>query len=134
MEKLTELYQKLIENNIHLFDYRIPNTKGATIESKHSYGIFIDYNKITSLHDEFNCVAHEYGHCISGSTHRLSSKFDLIKKHEYKADKYAILNLLPKSKIYDAVNAGCREAWQIAEYLDMPQDFVEKAIKLYKEI
>lgn len=132
MERLSYLYNKIIENNISLFDYRIPNTCGATIEIDNFYGIFIDYEKIKSLYDEFNCVAHEYGHCISGSTHKLFSKLDLVEKHEYKANKQAILELLPETMIMEAVNKGCQEAWQIAEYLNMPQDFVENAIKLYK--
>ena len=132
MEHLSSLYNKIIEKNIFLFDYRIPNSKGATIETNKNYGIFIDYYKIDSLQDEFRCVAHEYGHCISGATHKLTSKFDLIEKHEYRADKYAILDLLPEALILEAVSSGCNESWQIAEYLDMPQDFVEKAIHIYK--
>ena len=61
------------------------------------------------------------------------SKFDLIEKHEYRANKSAILEFLPLDKIEEAINAGYRELWEISEYLDMPQDFVEKAIKFYKE-
>lgn len=132
MEVLSKLYNKIIENNISLFDYRIPNNIGATVEMEGSYGIFVDFDKIETLYDEFKCVAHEYGHCISGSTHKLMSKFDLIEKHEYRANKSAILELLPSDKIDEAINAGCKELWEISEYLDMPQDFVEKAINFYK--
>lgn len=132
MEALSKLYNKIIENNISLFDYRIPNNTGATVEMEGSYGIFVDFDKIETLYDEFKCVAHEYGHCISGSTHKLMSKFDLIEKHEYRANKSAILELLPSDKIDEAINAGCKELWEISEYLDMPQDFVEKAINFYK--
>lgn len=132
MEALSQLYNKIIENNIFLFDYRIPNNIGVTVEMEGSYGVFVDFNKIETLYDEFKCVAHEYGHCISGSTHKLISKFDLIEKHEYRANKSAILELLPPDKIDEAINAGCKELWEISEYLDMPQDFVEKAIGFYK--
>ena len=132
MEALSKLYNKIIENNISLFDYIIPNNIGATVEMEGSYGIFVDFDKIETLYDEFKCVAHEYGHCISGSTHKLMSKFDLIEKHEYRANKSAILELLPSDKIDEAINAGCKELWEISEYLDMPQDFVEKAINFYK--
>ena len=132
MEALSKLYHKISENNISLFDYKIPNSEGATIEVDGSYGIFADFNKIKTRHDEFRCVAHEYGHCVSGATHKLMSKFDLIEKHEHLANRRAILDLLPEEMILEAVNSGCEEVWQIAEYLDMPQDFVEKAINLYK--
>ena len=132
MEALSNLYNKIIENNISLFDYRIPNSIGTTIEAGGAYGIFIDFNKIETLYDEFRYIAHEYGHCVSGSTHKLMSKFDLIEKHEYRANKSAILEFLPLDKIEEAINAGYQELWEISEYLDMPQDFVEKAIKFYK--
>lgn len=132
MQALTYLYNRIAENNIALFDYRIPKHKGATLEIEQQYAIFINYENINTLYDEFNCVAHEYGHCMSGSTHKLMSKFDLIEKHEHQAEKQAITDLLPEEDLQAAINAGCRELWHFSEFLDMPPEFIEKAIRLYK--
>ena len=132
MQALTYLYNRIAKNNIALFDYRIPKHKGTTLEIEQNYAIFINYEKIDTLYDEFNCVAHEYGHCMSGATHKLMSKFDLIEKHEHQAEKQSVEDLLPIEDLQAAIDAGCRELWQFSEHLDMPPEFIGKAIKLYQ--
>ena len=90
MDALTNLYCSLQEENIYLDNHAITSHKAATINMEDDYAIFIDYSKIHTLEQEFLAVVHEYGHCASGATHKLSSRFDLLEKHEYKANKYSV--------------------------------------------
>lgn len=69
---------------------------------------------------------------MSGTTHKLSGKFDLICKCEYKADRKAILEFLPIDDSQKAIEDGCCAAYEFAEYLDIPEDFVTKAVEHYK--
>lgn len=126
------IYERIDDNGIKLFFCDIPETKAATIEINKKYGIFINQNLIRNSDEEFIVAAHEYGHCMSGTTHKLNGKFDLISKYEYKADRKAILEFLPISDLRQAINYGCCEAYEFAEYLGMPEEFVVKAIEHYK--
>ena len=76
-------------------------------------------------------ATHEYGHCMTGSTHPLHSPFDIIAKHEYKADRKAVLDFLPIGKLKSAIKNGCRTAYEFSEYLDVPEKFVIKAFQHY---
>ncbi|WP_101697023.1 ImmA/IrrE family metallo-endopeptidase [Clostridium minihomine] len=78
------------------------------------------------------CVlAHELGHCATGCTHKVSSLLDLIEKHEYKANRWAIEQYIPFDEMSRAIKQGYTERWQLAEYFDMPEPFIQKALNYY---
>lgn len=129
---INEVYKRISDAGIKLFSYNIPNTKAATIETGNKYGIFMNYNEIKDSDEEFCVAAHEYGHCKSGTTHKLNSDFDIIERHEYRADRQSILEFLPIEMIQKALNKGCIHTYEFAEYLGMPEDFVRLAFKHYK--
>ena len=133
-KNLTEVYKKIENDNISVFPFTITNYKAATIEQDGNYGIFIDKSKIENSNQEFEILAHEYGHCKSGATHKLYSPHDLIEKHEYMADRTAILEFSPFEKLQDAFNNGCQLIWQIAEFLSLPDSFIEKAVQVYQRM
>lgn len=135
MNSFEQLNKKLTKNNIKKFYYNLPEgRKGVSIEYEKEYGIFIDKSQIEDRDEEFCVTVHEYGHCASGATHKVYSKFDLIEKHEYKANRKAIMDFLPLRKLQKAFDADCREIWQIAEFFDLPYKFVEMSINYYKNI
>lgn len=89
-------------------------------------------SEIKNYDEEFCVLAHEYGHCASGSTHKLYSPLDLIERHEYRADRQSVLEFLPVEMIKKALNKGCIHTHEFAEYLDMPEEFVRLAFKHYR--
>ena len=127
-----------VRNSIHKenisLSYRKLPFKAATIEVDGIYGIFIDKKQTTNSDEEFSILAQEYGHCKSGATHKLYSSYDLIEKHEYMADRTAILEFLPFEKLQEAFNNGCQFIWQIAEFLNFPDSFIEKAVQVYQRM
>lgn len=128
---IDSVYEKISENGIKVFSYDIPDTKAATIEMNKKYGIFINHDLIRDKDEEFLIATHEYGHCMSGATHKVNSKFDLISKHEYKADRRAVLDFLPIERLYEAIDEGCQTVYDFSEYLELPEEFVAKAFKHY---
>ena len=130
--ELTEIYKKINDSNIKVFSYNIPETKAATLEIEKTYGIFINYNEIENSNEEFMVLAHEYGHCKSGSTHKLGSKYELISRHEYRANRKAVLEFLPIELLKDAIKNGCKLSYEFAEYLNLPEKFILLALKHYK--
>lgn len=132
MQCLMDVYEKIQNEKIEVFTRSMKPCDAATVEVEGEYGIFIDRKKITNKQDEFMALSHEYGHCKSGATHKLYSPYQLIGQHENRANRAAVHEILPYEKLINAVNKGNTESWQLAEYLDMPEQFIKMAIDLYE--
>ena len=61
----------------------------------------------------------------------LYSSFDVISRHEYRADRKSVLDFLPIEKIKEAIKSGCHTTYEFAEYLDVPEQFIIKAFEHY---
>ena len=132
MQCLDDVYKKIDEKNIELFTRRMKYCDAATIEVNKAYGIIIDQTQLKDRNDEFMALAHEYGHCESGTTHKLDSEFQLIGQHENRANRAAVYEFLPVEKIKDAFKHKYFDYWEIADYLDMPEPFIIMAIEIYR--
>lgn len=128
---IDKVYEKIQSNGIELMHFGLPNVKSVSVETDGIYGIFINHKEIEDSNEEFMVVTHEYGHCMTGSTHPPYSPVDLVSRHEYKADRKAVLDFLPINKIKSAIKYGCRSIYEFSEYLDMPEQFVLKAFQHY---
>lgn len=133
-ELLCKLYERISEEKILVFSVDTGNQKALTIryDSEQKYGIFCNEQKFESNAEEFLIMAHEYGHCKSGATHKLCSPYQLIEQHEERANRAAVHELLPVEEIEEAVSAGNTTLWQIAECICMPEQFVSMAIEIYR--
>lgn len=94
--------------------------------------IAIDRKIITNA--EKCCVlAEELGHHFTSIGDILDSK-DLINiKQEKQARNWAYEKLVSITGIIDAFNAGTKNKYEMAEYLDVTEEFLEKSIIHYKE-
>lgn len=128
---LNDLYSRLDENNITTFEQYIPDAKALTIEIRNRYAVFLDRYKIGSETDELCILAHEIGHIETGATHRLYSPYELIEQHEYKANAWAIRQLMPKAEVMYAAACGIRECWDLAEYFSVTEEFAAAAYAYY---
>lgn len=91
----------------------------------------IDPSCFTSIREMKEAIAHEAGHCATGCTHKISSSLDLVEKHEYKANRWAIERYLPFDDINSAIKAGYTDLWELADYLNVSEKFLRKAIGYY---
>ena len=93
--------------------------------------IAIDPQRISGETDERNKLAHELGHCITGSFYNQYSDYDCRQFHENRADKWAIQNLIPVEELDDAVASGCTEIWDLADRFGVTEDFIRKTVCYY---
>lgn len=128
---IDKVYKKIQDNGIEVFNFGLQNIKSVSVEADGRYGIFINHKEIADSNEEFIVTTHEYGHCMTGSTHPPYSPLNIISKHEYKADRRAVLDFLPIDKIKLAIKDGCQTVYDFSEYLDMPEQFVIKAFQHY---
>ncbi|WP_294856383.1 ImmA/IrrE family metallo-endopeptidase [uncultured Oscillibacter sp.] len=137
MVELTELYQWLHSNGVLMFDRKLAFSNqrtraiGINLCEDDTYGIFVDFSRIESRADEKATMLHECGHYATGATHKVSSRYDLIEKHEYKADKWAIKRALSPSELDQAIAEGCENIWELAEHFGVTEDLMRKAVSLY---
>ena len=115
MDKTLALYDKLNRAGVRFYHWDLDDQPAATIELDGRYAIFMDFHNIHTSAEERVVVAHEGGHVATGATHKVSSPYDLIAKHEYKADKWAIEQLIPARELDAAVARGCTDLYSLAE-------------------
>lgn len=132
MNYVTRLLNELDKSNIALYNSKNDCIEAASIEYNGNYAIFLNAGKIKNTDDFFVKAAHEYGHCSTGALHKLNSPFDVIGKHERIANQKSVEDFLPSEQILNAVKSGCRQLYEIADFVGMPEKFVKKAVEIYK--
>jgi Zn-dependent peptidase ImmA (M78 family) len=131
MEKVIALYDELNAAGVRFYHWPMDQERAATIEQGGKYGVFMDFDNIRDSAQELVVVAHEGGHISTGSTHRVDSPYDLVEKHEHKADRWAIERLVPEEELDEAVASGCTELWQLADHFSVTEEFMRKAVCWY---
>lgn len=131
MEKILTLYDELNRAGVRFYHWDLDEDPACTIEIGGNYGIFMDFHNIHSQAEELVTVAHEGGHVSTGTTHKVSSPYDLIAKHEYKADKWAVRRLISPKALDAAVAEGCADIHSLAEHFCVTESFMKKAVCLY---
>lgn len=76
-------------------------------------------------------IFHEIGHCETASFYNQYTSREIFQKHENRADRWAIKKLIPKDELDVAVSNGLTEPWQLADYFNVTEDFMKKAMCLY---
>lgn len=74
-------------------------------------------------------LAEEIGHYETSYGVILDQKDMNNVKQEVKARRWAFKKLISEDDIQRARDEGCREVWEIAEFLDLDEDFVRDALK-----
>lgn len=135
MERLFSLYKQLYSRGVKVYDERLFSSceaRAVVIEEGQDYAIFLNTEKIYSSADELCLIAHEAGHIETGATHRVTSPMDLIERHEYRANKWAIKKLVPKDELCEAFRHGITEPWELAEHFTVTEPFMKKALAYYE--
>lgn len=133
MVELNTLYEDLRKQQVTLYPYDVGNEKSVTIELNNRFAIFLDPFRVESIQEMKYILAHEIGHCATGCTHKVCSPLDIVQRHEYKANRWAIERYLPLENINAAIRQGYTEPWQLADYFDLPEGFVRRAIAHYTD-
>ena len=93
--------------------------------------IALDTDHIESTTEAKVCLAHEMGHLETNSFYNVHSPLDVRQKHENRANKWAIKQLITEEELDEAVANGHTEIWDLADYFDVTEEFMRKAVCLY---
>lgn len=132
MMRLLQLYQTAEENGVEVDCFCLDSREALSVmDHDCSCFIAIDPFQLTSRQDETLKLAHELGHCLTGSFYNRWASCDIRQKHENRADRWAIERLVPKEQYDAALRNGCTELWNLAEHFDVTEDFMRKAVCWY---
>lgn len=75
-------------------------------------------------------LAHELGHCEYAGFYTYLSPYEIRSRKEHRADRWAILKLLPLNEIRDAIREN-DNLWDLADRFNVTPEFMQKALKFY---
>ncbi len=130
--KLLDLYNDAEQRGIDV-DW-VPMMRASSLSVPlpgNAYAIAINPWKMDSVARETVCLAHELGHCVTGSFYNPYAKIDIRKKHENRADKWAIQRIIPVDDLDEAVGEGCEDLPSLADHFGVTEDFMRKAVCWY---
>ena len=128
-----DLYALAEQLGIVVLSFSLPECESISLESDDNYYIGIDDMQLDSSKEERVHMAHELGHCVTGSFYKEYSLVDNRGKCEATADRWAVKKLINKDELLRQIKNGM-EVWDLAEYFNVTEDFVRKAYHLYFEI
>lgn len=95
------------------------------------YAIALDPWKLGTIAQETVCLAHELGHCETGSFYNQYAALDVRQRHENRADKWAIRRLVPEDDLDAAMADGCNTIPALADRFGVTEPFMRKAVCWY---
>lgn len=128
--QLQELYNWAENHHIEIDDFPM---RQLTAVSFPEGWIALDTAKLKNAAEEKACLAHELGHCATGSFYNVHSPCGLREREETRAARWAIRVLVPEEELLQAVQHGITEPWELAEFFDVPEAFIRKAMAYYSE-
>lgn len=132
MTELAELYRIAEEQNIAVDRFALKRREALSyMDLDGSCYIAIDPDKLKGELDEKMKISHEMGHCFTGSFYNKYAVCDVRRKHEHRADKWAIQKLVPVDDLDNAVADGHTELWDLAEHFGVTEDFMRKVVCWY---
>ena len=129
MTNIQELYDICSRENITIDFIDCPKCGAISLFGAGGCAIGIDSQTPARLLKER--TAHEIGHCVKGAFYNRYATADNISQHEYRADKWAIENLIPKSELIKAIKKNLDSIYLLAQHFDVSVDF---SIKAYWDI
>jgi hypothetical protein len=132
MSKVLDLYRYADDHGVDVDWFSLPVTPSLSVQLPDgSCAIAIDPWKMKTLSEETVCLAHELGHCETGSFYSQYTPFDVRRRHENRADKWAVQHLISAKDLDQAVAEGCTELWQLAERFGVTEAFMQKAVSYH---
>lgn len=132
MKPMQSLYHIAHQENIAVDRFALSSREALSIMAEDgSCFVAIDPDKLQGETDERSKLAHELGHCITGAFYNQYSDYDCRQRHENRADKWAVTQLIPVDELDEAIAAGYTEIWDLADHFGVTEDLARKAVCYY---
>ena len=126
--ELQQLYAAARQENIPIYRRSLPQCRSLSVLLDGNCAIAMDPEICDHAALERTHLSHELGHCLTGSFYNQYSRHDLRRRHENRADKWAIEALIPAHALDEAIAHGYTELWELAEHFGVTERFMRKAV------
>jgi len=134
MESL-DLYMIAEANGVEVFRYPMTEQgSSSTMQDSGDCYIAIAPDAFEDSDIERMHLAHELGHCMTGSFFNPHSQLDIREKHERKANVWAFKQVVPLEALEKCFRRGLTEPWQMEEVFDVPARFIRQAMNYYQNV
>ena len=126
------LYEIAEEQGVRVVSFPLPECRSIAMPLASGAVVGIDCSAPMTHAEETVCLAHELGHCATGSFYSRKTPFETRERCERRADVWCIRRLIPPQTLRRLLREG-RDADEIAEILGVTEDCVVKAYYYYKD-
>ena len=132
MKGLQEFYRFAEQENITVDHFPLKSREALSLMDECGR-CFVALNpaRIAGEADERTKLAHELGHCMTGAFYNRYSDYDCRQRHENKADKWAVCQIVTEDELDEAVADGYVTLWDLAEYFGTTEMMMKKAVCWY---
>ncbi|MFV0553051.1 MAG: ImmA/IrrE family metallo-endopeptidase [Anaerorhabdus sp.] len=128
---MDDLLKYADKNNYQVLFHKTNEIRSFSMELQQKLYINLDETQFESEIEKRVCLAHEIGHCISGTTYTLNHSKLYRGSAEYKADYRAAQLLVPIEKLKECISKGIAEKYNLAEFFGITEEFVERTLYIY---
>lgn len=111
------------------YDFKSSRLKGLYVDSV----ITLNPASIANRAEKTCVLAEEIGHHLTSFGNILDQSDIRSRKQELRARAWAYERLVPLSEIVRAYKARVKGRYEIAEFLDVTEDFLERSIQRYRD-
>ena len=130
--ELDDVYEFAKMRNVEVCDFKLPLTGAISfMDESGKCAIGIDNSKRYTVAQKKTMLMHELGHCETGAFYNMYTPFCPRSKCERRADEWAIVHFLPYDSLIKAYRSGLCTNYELAEYFEVSEQFIQKAIDYY---
>jgi hypothetical protein len=128
MFALSNFYQDCRRADADVILYRGMPAPAATLREGGDYCVMFDFDQLRTVRALRGAAMHEDGHLTTGCLHKVDSPYQLVAQMEERADASTFERFLTAEELRAAMRAGYTEPWQLAEYFDLPERTIRRAL------
>ena len=133
MDPLQSFYEYCAANDVDVMAFPRFPADACTVRDHGYYCVVLNAGTLTTFRRLRTAAIHEEGHLRTGALHKVDSPYQLVAQSEHRAEAASFQHYLPPDKIRAAMRAGCTEPWQLADYFDLEEDYIKKALHYWTE-
>ena len=109
---MNKLFQIAQRSGVTVEYCHIPLNESISVEDAAGDFVLLDYGLISAGAKERTHLAYELGHCVTGSFYNRHSGLDVRQKHENRADKWAIEELIGEAALRSCIHNRLSKVWR----------------------
>ena len=107
MFQLSDFYGYCKQNDVDVMPFAMLPRAACTVRDGQNYAVVLNFKRLHTVRQMRTAMLHESGHLHTGALHKVDSPFQLV--------------------------AGYTEPWQLAEYFDLDEDYIKKALHYWTQ-